>query len=117
MISSVNTQHYIHVTHTSKSLVEGYRGRYVLGCGLCVVLVVVASVPSNTRFKSYSFYSGFQCSQCQPAVSWTLGPEFDCPVCGGGQEGEVVRVPPTLDDLVPVLRRHRQRKLLRQVTW
>ena len=49
-------------------------------------------------------------------VSGVVCPECDGAVCGGGQEGQVMWVPPTLDHLVTVLPHHGHRKLLSQVS-
>lgn len=59
-----------------------------------------------------------------PCASWWLGvqsgarsPQDYRAVRGRGEEGALVRVPPTLDHLVPVLAGQRLGEGLRQVTW
>lgn len=49
-------------------------------------------------------------------ILWVVCPECNSAVSRRGEEGQVLRVPSTLDHLVPVLSHHGQRQLLCQVT-
>lgn len=60
----------------------------------------------------------YMCCLCVAVSSVLRGlcPECDGAVSGGGQEGELMCVPSTLDHFISMLSNYSQRQLLRQVT-